>query len=73
VPEQKITVEEALRAYTAGGAYASFMERETGTIAPGMLADITVIDRDLRASPAEEIRNATITRTIVAGKTVFAR
>ena len=52
VPEQKITVEEALRAYTAGGAYASFQERENGTIAPGMLADITVIDRDLRAIPA---------------------
>jgi predicted amidohydrolase YtcJ len=73
VPEQKITVEEALRAYTAGGAYASFMERETGTIAPGMLADLTVVDRDLRAIPAEQIRNATIVRTIVAGKTVFAR
>jgi len=73
VPEQKITVEEALRAYTSGGAYASFMERETGTIAPGMLADVTVIDRDLRAIPPEEIRHASIARTIVAGRTVFAR
>jgi predicted amidohydrolase YtcJ len=73
VPEQKITVEEALRAYTSGGAYASFMERETGTLAPGMLADITVIDRDLRSIPAPEIRNAAILRTIVGGKTVFAR
>ena len=71
VPEQKITVEEALRAYTAGGAYASFMERETGTIAAGMLADITVIDRDLRAIPAAEIRDAKIVRTIVGGRTVF--
>ena len=73
VPEQKITVEEALRAYTSGGAYASFMERETGTIASGMLADVTVIDRDLRAIPPEEIRHASIARTIVAGRTVFAR
>jgi hypothetical protein len=71
VPEQKITVEEALRAYTAGGAYASFMDRETGTIAAGMLADITVIDRDLRAIPAAEIRDAKIVRTIVGGRTVF--
>jgi predicted amidohydrolase YtcJ len=71
VPEQKITVDEALRAYTAGGAYASFRERETGTIAPGMLADLTVIDRDLRVIPATEIREAKIARTIVAGKTVF--
>ena len=71
VPAQKITVDEALRAYTAGGAYASFRERETGTIAPGMLADLTVIDRDLRVIPAAEIREAKIARTIVAGKTVF--
>ena len=71
VPEQKITVDEALKAYTAGGAYASFKERETGTIAPGMLADLTVIDRDLRVIPPAEIREAKIERTIVAGKTVF--
>ena len=43
VPEQRITVEEALRAYTNGGAYASFSEHDTGMIAPGMLADITVM------------------------------
>ena len=71
VPEQKISVEEALSAYTTGGAYASFMDRETGTIAAGMLADITVIDRDLRAIPAAEIRDAKIVRTIVGGRTVF--
>jgi predicted amidohydrolase YtcJ len=71
VPAQKITVEEALKAYTAGGAYASFRERDTGTISPGMLADLTVIDRDLRVIPAAEIREAKIARTIVAGKTVF--
>lgn len=71
VPEQKIAVEEALRAYTSGGAYASFEEREKGTIAPGMLADLTVIDRDLRTTPPAEIRNAKIVRTIVGGKTVF--
>jgi len=71
VPEQKITVEEALRAYTTGGAYASFEERQKGMIAPGMLADITVIDRDLRSAPPAEIRRARIVRTIVGGTTVF--
>jgi predicted amidohydrolase YtcJ len=71
VLEQKITVEEALKAYTFGGAYASFRERETGTIAPGMLADLTVINRDLRNIPDAEIKDATIVRTIVGGKTVF--
>ena len=72
VPAQKITVEEALRAYTAGGAYASFLDKETGAIAPGMLADIAVIDRDLRAVAPEEIRGAKVVRTIVGGKTVFS-
>jgi predicted amidohydrolase YtcJ len=73
VPEQKITVEEALAAYTRAGAYASFDEREKGTLAPGMLADITVIDQDLRRIPAPEIRRARIVRTIVGGKTVYRR
>ena len=73
VPEQKITVEEALRAYTAGGAFASFMDREAGTLAPGMLADVAVLDRDLRTIPAEQIRHVKVVRTIVGGKTVFAR
>jgi predicted amidohydrolase YtcJ len=71
VPDQKITVDEALRAYTAGGAYAWFMERESGAIAPGRLADITVIDRDLRTIPPAEIRDARIVQTIVGGKIVY--
>jgi predicted amidohydrolase YtcJ len=71
VPEQRITVEEALAAYTSGGAYASFEDREKGSIAPGMLADITVIDRDLRTIPAAEIRQAKIVRTIAGGQIVF--
>jgi predicted amidohydrolase YtcJ len=71
VPDQKIQVEEALRAYTAGGAYAWFMERESGTIAPGKLADVTVIDRDLRTIPPAEIRDAKIVQTIVGGKIVY--
>jgi predicted amidohydrolase YtcJ len=71
MPEQKIAVEEALAAYTRDGAYASFEERVKGTIAPGMLADLTVIDRDLRKIPPEEIRHARISRTIVGGKSVF--
>ena len=49
------------------------MEKETGTIAPGMLADLTVIDKDLRAMAPEDLRNARILRTLVAGKTVFSR
>ena len=71
VSEQKISVDEALTAYTRAGALASFEEREKGMISPGMLADLVVIDRDLRTIPEPEIRHARVTRTIVAGKTVF--
>jgi predicted amidohydrolase YtcJ len=73
VPEEKITVDEALAAYTRGGAYASFEETRKGMLAPGMLADLVVIDRDLRRIAPESIRDAKIVRTIVGGKTVYAR
>ncbi|MDQ3168770.1 MAG: amidohydrolase [Acidobacteriota bacterium] len=73
VPEEKISVEEALRAYTAGGAFASFEERDKGMIKTGMLADLVVIDRDLRTIAPETIRDATVVRTIVGGTTVYAR
>ena len=54
-------------------SYATFDEANKGRIAPGLLADLTLIDRDLRAIPAPEIRDATVVRTIVGGKTVFPR
>ena len=73
VPDQKITVAEALTAYTRGGTYASFDERERGAIAPGLLADLTILDRDLRTIPAHEIRTVHVTRTIVGGRTVYQR
>ena len=73
VPEEKITVEEALRAYTAGGAFASFEERDKGVIKPGMLADLVVIDRDLRTIAPASIRDAKVVRTIVGGRTVYTR
>src|SRR5688572_9553166 len=70
VPAQKITVEEALRAYTANGAYASFDESRKGTLAVGNLADLVVIDRDLFSIQPEEIRNAKVVTTVVGGKVV---
>ena len=73
VPEQRITVEEALVGYTMGGAFASFEETRKGVIAPGMLADLTMIDRDLRTMPAAAMRTAQVTRTIVGGKEVYRR
>ena len=73
VPAQKISVEEALWAYTRGAAYAAFGEREKGMLQAGMLADFTMVDKDLRTIPAPEIRNAKIMRTIVGGRTVYRR
>ncbi len=73
VPEQKITVEEALRAYTTGAAYASFDETRKGTLARGMLADLVLIDRDLTTIAPETIRDAHITMTVVGGRVVFER
>ncbi len=71
VPEQKITVEEALRAYTMGGAYASFEEADKGSIEPGKLADLVVLDRDLTSIPPTEIRAATVVATIVDGRIAY--
>lgn len=73
VPKQKITVEDALRAYTTGGAYASFQEHELGSFRPGKLADIVIIDRDLTRVLPETIRDAKIEYTIVGGRVVFNR
>ena len=71
VPEQKITVEDALRAYTHGGAYASFDEREKGTLTTGALADFAMIDRDITRIPPEQIRDARVALTAVGGRVVF--
>ena len=71
VPEQKITVEDALRAYTSGAAYAGFSDDTRGVLKAGMLADITMIDRDLTRIKPETIRDAKIVRTIVNGKVVY--
>jgi predicted amidohydrolase YtcJ len=73
VPEQKITVEQALRAYTSGGAYAAFRETELGMLASGMLADLVLIDRDLTRVPPATIRDARIMLTMVGGRVVYDR
>jgi predicted amidohydrolase YtcJ len=73
VPEEKIGVEEALTAYTRTAAFASFEEGIKGMIRPGMLADLVIIDRDLRRISPETIRDARIVRTIVGGRTVYLR
>src|SRR5256886_2356380 len=73
VPEQKITVGEALRAYTAGNAFATFDEQKRGALAPGYYADVVVVDRNLFATPAESLAAARVRVTIVGGKVVYER
>ena len=71
VPSQKITLEEALAAYTRGAAWAGFAERDLGTLAPGKLADLVLLDRDLARIPPSEIRDARVLLTVVGGRVVF--
>jgi len=70
-PEQKLTIQQALAAYTTGSAYAEFAEKQKGTLAPGMLADFVVLDRDLTEIPPAQILGTRVLRTVVGGKTVY--
>jgi hypothetical protein len=73
VPGEKITVEEALAAYTRSNAYADFLEDALGTIEVGKEADLVVLGRDLRAIPPEEINQVSVDLTVVAGEIVYRR
>jgi len=72
VPSQKISVEQALHAYTTEAAYASFEEDIKGMLKPGMLADFVLLDRDLTRLAPETIRDARVLKTIVGGRVVFS-
>jgi predicted amidohydrolase YtcJ len=72
-PEQRISVQEALRAYTAGGAYAAFEEKEKGTLASGYLADFVLLSRDVLEIPPAEIAGVSVDATVVGGNVVFER
>jgi predicted amidohydrolase YtcJ len=73
VPSQKITLDEALAAYTRDAAWAAFDERGLGTLEAGKLADLVVLDRDLTRIPAPEIRDAKVLLTVAGGRVVFER
>jgi hypothetical protein len=71
VPEQKITVEEALRCYTRANAWAGFMEGKTGMLKAGMLADFTVLSDNLLEIEPAKIKEVKVVRTIVNGKEMY--
>jgi predicted amidohydrolase YtcJ len=74
VPEQRIAVEEALRAYTHGSAFAAFDEQVVGSLAVGRFADLIVLDRDVLAlDDPEDLRGTKVDLTMVGGRIVFRR
>jgi predicted amidohydrolase YtcJ len=68
---QRLTMDQAIAAYTAGSAFAEFEEKEKGKLASGMLADFVVLDRDLTSIAAEKVLGTKVLRTVVGGKTVY--
>ena len=70
-PEQKLTVAEAVEAYTMGSAYAEFQEKEKGSITPGKLADMVLISDDIFTIAPAKIRDAKVLKTIVGGRVVW--
>jgi predicted amidohydrolase YtcJ len=70
-PAQRLTMDQAISAYTTGSAFAEFEEKEKGKLAPGMLADFVVLDRDITGASPEKLLGAKVLRTVVGGKTVY--
>lgn len=71
IPEQKISVEEAVRAYTVGSAYAEFQETVKGNISAGKLADLVILSRDIFKIDPKEIENVKVNFTVVDGRVVY--
>ena len=73
LPEQKLTIVEAVSAYTIGSAFAEFQEREKGTIARGKLADMVILSDDIFSIPPASIKDVKVLATIVGGRIVHQR
>ena len=71
IPEEKITLPEAIEAYTMGAAFAEFQEREKGSITPGKLADMVILNDNIFDLKPEAIRNVKVKTTILGGKVVY--
>jgi len=71
IPEEKITLPKAVEAYTMGSAFAEFQEKEKGSITPGKLADMVILDDNIFDLKPDAIRNIKVVATIVGGKIVY--
>lgn len=72
-PQQRVTVEEAIKVWTLDGAYATFEENEKGSITPGKLADFVVLRSDLLRAPVDSIKDIAVDATYIGGKLVTPR
>jgi predicted amidohydrolase YtcJ len=70
-PAQRLTMDQAISAYTTGSAFAEFEDKEKGKLMPGMLADFIVLDRDITGASPEKLLGTKVLRTVVGGKTVY--
>jgi predicted amidohydrolase YtcJ len=73
MPQERISLEETLRAYTDGGARAGFMEGKLGRVAPGMLADLVVLSGNLFEMNPKSLVDARVEMTVVGGQAVYER
>jgi len=72
-PEQTITREQAIRLYTINNAFLTFEEKEKGSLEPGKLADLVVLDRDIVTCPLDDVRKVQVEQTWLGGKLVYER
>jgi len=72
-PQQRISVEEAVKVYTLGSAYASFDEDIKGSIETGKYADFVILDKDPTQVPKNQIKNIKVEATVIGGKFAYKR
>jgi len=70
-PDQRLTLSEVLAGYTRNAAYVAFMEDRIGTLETGKLADLVVLDRDLRRSTPQQVLHANIEMTVTGGRVAY--
>ena len=70
-PDQKLTLPEAIRGFTSDAAYAAFEESSRGTIEPGKLADLTIVEGDLYSAPQSQLFATKVRYTVVGGEMVY--
>jgi predicted amidohydrolase YtcJ len=70
-PQEKLTINQAIFAYTQASAFGEFREKTKGRLEPGYLADMVVLDRDITKVSPQEVLHTQVLRTVVGGKTVY--